>query len=304
MTRTGAVGLAAAGLLFATGCATTASSVSSAEGAPLRIVAAENFWGSIARQLGGSKATASSVIDKPGTDPHDYEPTAGDARAFARAQLVVVNGVGYDPWAQQLLSANPVGRRLVVKVGDLVGARAGDNPHRWYSPADVEQVIAAVTADLQRLDPKDAAYFAAQRQRLESRGLADYHRLIAEIKARYAGTPVGASESIFALMAPALGLDLKTPTGFLKAISEGAEPSASDTSTADEQIRGGAIKVYVYNAQNTTADVRSQIDAARRHGIPVTTITETPTPVNASFQQWQTEQLTRLAAALAKGTGG
>lgn len=290
-------------LLLASGCAATTSPANVTAGAPLRIVAAENFWGSIAGQLGGTKASVTSVISRPGIDPHDYEPTARDARAFATAQMVVVNGVGYDAWAQQLLSANPVGRRLVVKVGDLVGARAGANPHRWYSPADVEQVIAAVTTDLQKLDPNDAAYFSAQRQRLESQGLAGYHRLISEIKTKYAGTRVGASESIFALMAPALSLDLRTPPGFLKAISEGAEPSAGDKSRADEQIRTRGIKVYIYNAQNTTSDVRSQIEAARHHGIPVATITETLTPAGASFQQWQTQQLGQLAAALAKAAG-
>src|SRR4051794_6690672 len=237
--------------MLSAGCAIATSTTSEA-GSPLRIVAAENFWGSIAGQLGGLKVSVSSVIDRPGMDPHDYEPTARDARAFARAQLVVVNGIGYDPWAQQLLAANRVGRRrLVLKVGDVVGVGTGGNPHRWYSPSDVERVIEAVTTDLQKLDPADAAYFTAQRRRFESAGLADYHRLIATIKARYAGTPVGASESIFALMAPSLGLHLTTPAGFLKAISEGGEPTAADAAKADAQIRSGAIKVYVYNAQNT-----------------------------------------------------
>jgi len=302
VTRTWALGLAVAGVVLTAGCAAAVPAADSSAGAPLRIVAAENFWGSIARQLGGSRVTVTSIIDRPGTDPHDYEPTPRDARAFARAQLVVVNGVGYDPWADQLLAANPVGRRLVVNVGDLVGAHAGDNPHRWYAPADVERLIQAVSSDLQELAPNDAAYFAAQRQRFEAQGLADYHRVLADIRTKYADTPVGASESIFAPMASALGLHLETPAGFLKAISEGAEPSAADKSAADEQIRNGSIKVYVYNGQNTTSDVRAQVDAARRRGIPVTTITETLTPADVSFQEWQAGQLERLAAALAKAS--
>jgi zinc/manganese transport system substrate-binding protein len=293
---------AAVALLLATGCATAVSPASDRSGR-LHIVAVENFWGSIAGQLGGSRATVTSIINRPGTDPHEYEPTPADARAFANAQLVVVNGVGYDPWADKLLAANPVGRRIVLKVGDVVGASRGDNPHRWYAPADVEQVISALTADLQSLEPATAPYFTAQRQRLESQGLADYHRLIGDIKAKYAGTPVGASESIFALLAPSLGLDLATPPGFLKAISEGTEPSAADKAEIDRQIRTHAIKVYVYNSQNTTPDVLAQIAAARREGIPVTTITETLIPAGASFQQWQSRQLTELAAALAKANG-
>lgn len=295
------VSLAAAGLLA--GCATAAPVAGNATSGPLRVVAAENFWGSIAAQLGGPKVAVTSVIDKPGLDPHDYEPTAADARAFAKAELVVVNGIGYDPWAERLLSSDPVGRRVVVKVGTVVGIAPGGNPHRWYDPGDVEKVIAAVTTALQTLDPRDAAYFSMQRAAFESRGLADYHRLIGLIRARYAGTPVGASESIFALMAPALGLDLLTPTSFMTAVSEGAEPSSGAKTTADQQIRSHAIKVFVYNGQNTTPDVRAQIDAARRQGIPVITFTETPTPAGATFEQWQVRQLTELAAALAKASG-
>lgn len=295
-----AVALAACAVL-ATACATTPARVDTS--GRVRVVAAENFWGSIAAQLGGDKATVKSVIDKPGIDPHDYEPTAADARAFANAQLVVVNGVGYDPWAKRLLATEAVGHRHALDVGDVVGAEPGDNPHRWYDPGDVDAVIAAITSELQRIDPRDAAYFAGRRHDLESRGLADYHRLIADIKAAYAGTPVGASESIFALMAPTLGLRIETPSTFMAAISEGSEPAASDKAAVDRQIRTHAIKVYVFNAQNTNPDVRAEIAAARREKLPVVSLTETLTPATASFQQWQVGQLAQLAAALAKGTG-
>src|ERR1700757_4823553 len=109
--------------------------------AQIHVVAAENFWGSIAAQLGGSRVQVTSVITSPATDPHDYEPTAVDARTLAGAQMVIVNGIGYDPWAPKLLAANPVDGRLVLTVGDLVGIKPGGNPHRWYSPTDVQRVI-------------------------------------------------------------------------------------------------------------------------------------------------------------------
>src|SRR5690348_14150794 len=98
----------------------------SSAGGPIRVVAAENFWGSIASQLGGSRAQVTSIVANPATDPHDYEPTALDARALAGAQLVLVNGIGYDPWASKLLAANPVGSRLVLDVGDLLGLKPGE----------------------------------------------------------------------------------------------------------------------------------------------------------------------------------
>ena len=193
--------------------------------------------------------------------------------------------------------------RAVLNVGNLVGVAPGGNPHQWYSPPVVQRVVDAITAEYKRLDPKDASAFDRQRSRFERQGLGEYHHLISEIHAKYAGTPVGASESIFAPMAQALGLDLVTPPSFLRAISEGTEPTAADKATIDHQIQSHQIEVYVYNSQNATPDVQRQIDEARRVGIPITTITETLVPEGATFQAWQVHELRQLAAALARGTG-
>jgi zinc/manganese transport system substrate-binding protein len=266
----------------------------------LQVVAAENFWGSIAAQLGGNRVRVTSVITSPATDPHDYEPTAADARTFAEARMVVVNGVGYDPWAAKLVAANPVGGRVVLTVGDVVGVAAGGNPHRWYSPSDVQKVIGEIVHDYVELDPKDRAYFEQQRQSFETQGLAAYKREIATIRRKYHGVPVGASESIFAPLAQALGLRLLTPPSFLKAISEGTDPTPADKTAIDRQIARREIKVWVYNSQNSTPDVERITEAARKRGIPVATITETLSPSTATFQAWQVRQLNMLVAALAR----
>src|SRR5262249_51142139 len=160
----------------------------------------------------------------------------------------------------------------------------GGNPHRWYSPENVHQVIRAIASDYPKLDPKHAAYFKRREAGFETRGLAAYRRLIATIRHRYRGVPVGASESIFAPLAQALGLHLMTPPSFLKAISEGTEPTAADRTTIDRQIARKQIRVWVYNSQNSTPDVGRITDAARKRGIPVTTISETLVPPSASFQ--------------------
>jgi zinc/manganese transport system substrate-binding protein len=297
----------AAGLLalapLATGCGSKSTSSAKSPTGVLNVVAAENFWGSIAAQLGGTKVRLESVITSPATDPHDYEPTAADARTLAGAQLVIENGIGYDPWAEKLIAANPVSGRIVLNVGDLVGIKPGGNPHRWYSPPDVRLVIDAIVRDYDKLNPKDAGYFARQKRHVKTKGLAQYKRLIATIKRKYRGVPVGASESIFAPLAQALGLKLLTPPAFLRAISEGTEPTAADKTTIDRQIADKQIKVWVYNSQNSTPDVKRITDAARRQGIPVTTITETLVPASSSFQDWQSRQLRALAAALAQATG-
>jgi zinc/manganese transport system substrate-binding protein len=290
-------------LTFATALPACLVRAGGASGGKPKIVAAENVWGSIAAQLGGDRVEVTSIIDNPNADPHDYEPTAADARSMATATFVIVNGVGYDTWADRLIAANPVSGRDVLDVGRLVGVPAGGNPHLWYSPPDVQHVIDAITAEFQKLDPTNVSYFDEQRSSFDTDGLADYHRLISDIRAKYAGTPVGASESIFALMAPELGLDLLTPTSFLTAISQGTEPTAADKATIDSQIRSGRIEVYVYNRQNATPDIQRQIEEANVAGIPVATMTETLVPAGATFQAWQVEQLQDLAAALTQAAG-
>ena len=268
----------------------------------VRLVAAENFWGSIAAQIGGVHAHVVSIIDNPDTDPHAYEPTAADARVLADAQVAVENGAGYDPWMPRLLAADG-GSRSVLDVGDLVGVAPGGNPHLWYDPAFVDRFMTAVTADLGRADPADRAYFAARRSAYVSRALAPYHAAIARIRASFAGTPVGASESIVVYLCHALGLDLVTPPTFLRAVSEGTDVSAADTAAIDRQISHRSIAVYLENTQNLTPDVQAQVRAARVARIPVVAVSETLEPRGATFQAWQTAQLDALDTALEHARG-
>lgn len=262
------------------------------------VVAAENFWGSIAAQLGGDRTCVVSIVSNPATDPHEYDATPADARAVARARYVVENGAGYDPWMPKLLGANPVAGRLVLDAGALVGVEAGHNPHLWYSPGYVLEVVDRITADYIALDPADAAVFDERNLAYKTAGLRDYEAAIGAIKQRYSGVPVGASESIFAYLADATGLDLVTPRGYMTAISEGSDPSAADRSVVEQQLTSRQVRIFVYNRQNSTPEVRSVLDKARRAGVPVVSITETLTPANVAFQEWQTNQLKALLEAL------
>ena len=306
MTAGRAVSVVIATLLTAgvlAGCATTAPHVGLAADGRIVVVAAENFWGSIAAQLGGDKVSVTSIVSNPDTDPHDYEPTPADARALAESQVAVVNGVGYDPWAPRLLAADPAPHRVLVDVGQVTGVRPGGNPHRWYSPGDVHRVIDRITAAYQRADPRDAGYFDRRRTTYETTSLAEYTALIGRIRARYAGTPIGASESIVTPLAQGLGLRLVTPRSFLDAVSEGADPTVADQTTIERQLARRQIAIYVYNSQNSTPDVQAQVRAARAAGIPVATVTETLTPAGATFQAWQVGELRGIERALHQATG-
>jgi zinc/manganese transport system substrate-binding protein len=281
---------AAAIIAMGTACSTSPGSSGPSSG-KLEVVATINAWGSIAAQLGGDKVHATSIISNP------------DARTIAGAKVVIANGIGYDAWIDKLIAANPATDRTVLNVGKQVGVADDGNPHQWYSPDAVTKVVDTITADYKKADPGDASYFDQQRQKFLDEGLGKYHSLITDIKTKYAGTPVGASESIVTPLSEALGLNLITPPAFLQAISEGTDPAPADKATIDQQIATKAIKVYVYNSQNSTPDVQGQVDAVKKQGIAVSAVTETLAPENTSFQDWQVSQLTALEEALHTATG-
>lgn len=290
-------------LMILAACGTTAQTSPSGSGGPLLVVAAENFWGNIAAQVGDSHVHVTSIIVDPNVDPHSYEPTVADARTMAQAHYVIINGAGYDPWADKLLQANPVSGRKVLNVGDLNGKREGDNPHMWYNPDYVTAVATRIRDDLKTLDLADGSAFDQSTQAFLNSGLQQYHDLIAAIKAKYSGTPVGATESIFSYLAPALGLNLITPYSYLKAVSEGEDISAADQASVEQQISRKQIKILVYNSQNTPNNIQALITLAKNNHIPVATLTETLTPQTASFQDWQSAQLQGIQSALAQATG-
>jgi zinc/manganese transport system substrate-binding protein len=289
-------------LLTLAACGTTFQNGPGSSG-PIQVVAAENFWGSIAAQVGGSHVHVTSIIVDPNADPHSYGPTAADARTVADAQYVIVNGAGYDPWADQLLQANPASGRKELNVGDFNGKHEGDNPHMWYNPDYVTAVANKIRDDLKAIDPADAAAFDQSAQAFLTTGLKQYHDLIAAIKAKYSGVPVGATESIFSYLAPALGVNLITPYSYLKAVSESQPISAADEAAVEQQIRQKQIKILVYNSQNTPNNIQTLITLAKANNIPVATITETLTPATASYQDWQSAQLQGIQTALAQATG-
>ena len=212
--RLASLSLAALALLalLLVGCGGTSSTAGSPAGR-LNVVAAEDFWGSIAEQLGGEKVEVTNIITNPAADPHDYEPTSEDAKTLAGSEMSIVNGIGYDEWASKLLAASPESSRTELTVGDVLGLKQGDNPHQWYSPISVHRVIDAIVADYKEALPGDDAYFDEQQEAFETEGLAEYDELISQIKSSYSGTPVGASESIFEPLAPSLGLRADHPEG-------------------------------------------------------------------------------------------
>jgi zinc/manganese transport system substrate-binding protein len=284
--------------------ATLLSALLAACGAPpassgrtLQVIAGQNFWGSIAAQLGGTQVSVTSIVTNPNADPHEYESSAQDARAFGTADYVILNGAGYDAWGAKLLSANPNANRKVFTVADLLGKKAGDNPHFWYSPDWVEQVADKITADYKAIDSADSAYFTQRRDAFRT-ALKPYHDRIAKIKSTFPGVAIGSTESIFVYLAQALGLKLISPPEFMQAVAEGNDPPAQTVAEFHDQVAGKKIKLLVYNVQTSTNITENLKRLAANNGIPVVGVSETLQPLDATFQEWQMAQLLTLQNAL------
>ncbi len=116
------------------GTATLIAAGKSAEADAVPVVAAENFYGDLVQQLGGSQVAVTSILSNPDQDPHLFEASPSAARALSGAKLVVLNGADYDPWMEKLLTATPAVERQIIVVADLMGVKSGDNPHLWYKP--------------------------------------------------------------------------------------------------------------------------------------------------------------------------
>lgn len=283
-------------VLILPACRSTTTDAASSTGT-LSVVAGENFWGSLAAQLGGTKVAVTSVLSDPNADPHEYETSPVDARAFAAANFVILNGAGYDDWGVKLLSAQPEPGRRVLTVATLLGKKAGDNPHFWYDPSDVFKVINRITADYQSLRPSQAAYFSARHRVVES-ALAPYRARLQNVIAHFSGRPVAATESIFQYMADYLHLDLVSPDSFMQAVSEGVDPPASSVATFDRQIQDRAFDVLVYNTQTVTPLTSTIKQLAAHQGIAVIGVSETVEPPTDSFEKWMDGELDTLTHAL------
>jgi len=262
---------------------------------PVKVVAAENFYGDIAAQIGGANVAVTSILTNPDQDPHLFEASPDTAKALADAKIVVVNGVDYDPWMEKLLKANSAPGRKEVVVGPLVGRKSGDNPHLWYNPAYVTAAAKAIAADLGAVDPAHRAdYDKGEAQFLDS--LKPLEAKIAAMRAKYAGQPVTASEPVFGYQAMLLGLKVHNEK-FALAVMNNTEPSASQVAGFENDLKGHKVKAMLYNAQASEPAVQRLVQMAKDNNIPVVGVSETE-PANSTYQQWMVGQLDALDAAL------
>ena len=286
----GAAGLAL-GLIFAIG---QAIPVAAAE-TKITVVAAENFYGDIARQIGGDRVEVASIMNNPDQDPHLFETTPAVVRQLAGAPIVILNGANYDPWMDKLLAAAPRQGRTVINAAQLTGRKPGDNPHLWYDPATMPAVATALAETLAKADSTHASDYAA-RLKTTLAALARVTQRVAQLKAKHAGAAVTATEPVFGPMTEALGLTMRNQR-FQLAMMNDTEPSARDIAAFESDLKEHKVKVLIYNSQVSEKLTERLRDIAGKAKVPVVGVTETM-PANVSFQDWVLGELDALDKAL------
>ena len=284
------------GLMLALGLILTSAPSTRAADVKLSVVAAENFYGDVARQIGGDDVAVASIMSNPDQDPHLFETTPSIVRRIAGAQIVILNGADYDPWMDKLLNVSPKPGRTAIVVADLVGKKAGDNPHLWYDPGTMPAAAKALAEAFGKADPahKDG-YDARLKTFLAS--LKPIDEKIAAIRGKFAGATVTASEPVFGYMANALGLKMRNES-FQLSIMNDTEPSAHDVAAFQDDLKGHKVRVMFYNKQASNKAVQTLVDLAHASKIPVVGVTETAPP-NLSYQEWMLGELNDTAKALA-----
>ena len=267
----------------------------------INVVAAENFYGDIVKQLGGSHVSVTSIISDPNVDPHEYQSNFQDTKAISTADLVVKNGADYDNWIDQLLAAQPNPHRIVLTGADIADHKLPDNPHVWYGINNVQTIAKAITAALKKLDGSDASTFDSNLTTFLN-SLNPLLEKIAALKAKYNGTPVGLTETIYLYQTQPIGLNVLTPFEFDKAIAEGNDPPADTVTTANDQVTNKLIKILIYNEQTITPITTNLQNEAKSLHIPIVPVSETMPP-SKTYQTWMLGQLNTLQQALATATG-
>jgi zinc/manganese transport system substrate-binding protein len=277
------------------------SSATSASSRVINVVAAENFYGDIVQQLGGSHVDVTSILSDPNVDPHEYTSSVQTALKVSQADLILENGLGYDDWMDKLLSVAPNVKRTVLTAGEIAAHPLPNNPHVWYGVDNIPAIAQAITNALKKLDSSDASTFDSKLATFKQSLIPLQHK-IAEINLKYKGTPIALTETIYLYQTGPEGLKVLTPFAFMKANAEGNDPPADTVAAINNEINLKQAKILIYNIQTVTPITTNVQNAAIKQHIPIVPVSETMPP-GKTYQTWMLDELNSLETALQQGTG-
>lgn len=270
-----------------------------AQAAPVSIVAAESTYGVIAQAIGGDKVAVDSIIRNPNVDPHSFEATPAVARKVARAQIVLLNGLGYDDWMDKMLAASPAPNRQVIHAAQLDPMRIlpDKNPHVFYDPQVALLVAQRLAAVLQRIAPADAALFARNLQAFKA-DLARLTQAQAALRKAYPGLRVTATEPVVGYLLRQLGW---TSLGekFQFDVMNDTEPSPAEVARYEDNLRQHKVALLFYNRQVNDPLTNRLRALAQASGVPVVGVDEF-VPPDTGYVQWQLQTVRAIQQALGK----
>lgn len=264
---------------------------------PIFIVAAENMYGDIAKQIGGVHVDVTTILSNPDQDPHSFELTPSVGYALTKAQLVIINGVGYDAWADRLLSHQTQNRPKIILAQDILGKKMGDNPHLWYDIDGMQKLSQYLAKQYIALMPENRNLFEANLAQFSNQ-LTQIKKRIETIKSHHLGLFVAATEPVCGIMVEKLGFEMGEQN-FQRVIMNGGEPSPRQVAQFEDDLRQKKIKLLFYNAQVITPETDRLKQIANQANIPIIGVSETM-PEGMSYQQWMNDTLSKIEAALPK----
>jgi zinc/manganese transport system substrate-binding protein len=268
----------------------------------INAIGAENEYADVISQIGGKFVQVSAIESDPNVDPHEFEVSPQIAGQVAAADLIVENGLGYDPWADKIAGAAPKSSRKVINVQALLKLPdSTPNPHLWFNPTTMPAVAKAIADDLTALMPDQTAYFQGNLKIFDD-SLQPWTDAIAAFKKSYPNTQVAVIEPVADYLLQAAGAKIATPFTLESAVMNGDDPSPQDVTAQNDLLNKKAVKVFVYNQQVTDPLTDSFLQLAKKNGIPVVGVYETMPVPGYTYQSWMLAEITAIANAVANKT--
>lgn len=286
--------LASVGMLASVAACGSGRSSSEKNGT-IEVVASVNQWGTVAKTLGGGNVNVTSIINSTNVDAHDYEPTTSDIAKLQKAQVIIVNGAGYDAWA---VKAAQSANATIVNAAAVGGVNDGENPHVWFS-ADVRKAVAqAITEAYEQADAAKKSDFDKLHDQWKSEE-NNVESKIAEVKQKSDGLAYAATESVASYLAEDMGLTDATPSGYAQATANESEPTPTDIRQFADALKSGEIKLLIVNTQEESELTGKITNAAKSANVPMVELTEQMPEQYDSLTAWMESLVDAFSKAIA-----
>lgn len=309
----------AASILLLSACADT---VPGGQGAPsgadaevLQVVASTSVYADVARAVGGSAVRVEAIVEQTSQDPHSYEATARDKLAVSKADVVVANGGGYDPFMDALAEGLGLPDGTLLHAVDFradaakdaggagAAAHAGHdhaegNEHVWYDVHTVSALARGLADEYSAQLPARAQEFAGAAAAFEARidTLAGHLEVL-----RPAGTgkEFAMTEPLAFYLLTEAGMSDGTPAGVSEAMEAGEDLPPLLLKELGDGLAARKYAVLAVNLQTSGPQTDRVASLARAAGIPVLELTET-LPEGQDYISWMESNVQQLEVALGR----